>query len=32
MLVGEHKGLKVKDAKPIIKEEMIKAGQAVVYR
>jgi len=31
MLVGEHKGLKVKDAKPIIKEEMIKNGQAVVY-
>ena len=31
MLVGEYKGMKVKDAKPIIKEEMIKNGQAAVY-
>lgn len=31
MLVGEHKGMKVKDAKPIIKEEMIKAGTACMY-
>jgi len=31
MLVGEHKGKKVKDAKPIIKDEMISRGEAVVY-
>jgi leucyl-tRNA synthetase len=31
MQVGEHKGLKVSDAKPIIKQEMIDAGQALIY-
>lgn len=31
MLVGEHKGTKVKDAKPIIKDQMLQAGQAVIY-
>lgn len=31
MLVGEHKGKSVKDAKPSIKEKMIEAGEAVVY-
>lgn len=31
MLVGEHKGTKVKDAKPLIKDQLIQNGQAVVY-
>ena len=31
MTVGPHKGEKVSDAKPIIKQEMIDAGQACVY-
>jgi leucyl-tRNA synthetase len=31
MSVGPHKGKKVSDAKPIIKEEMINAGQACLY-
>lgn len=26
MIIGEHKGKKVKDAKPIIKDEMTKNG------
>ncbi len=29
--MGEHKGLKVKDAKPIIRDELIKQGLAVAY-
>ncbi|KAI5071305.1 hypothetical protein GOP47_0013556 [Adiantum capillus-veneris] len=31
MLVGEHKGEKVQDAKPLIKEMLIQSGQAVKY-
>jgi len=31
MEVGAHKGLKVCDAKPIIKQEMIDSGDAVIY-
>lgn len=31
MEVGPHKGTKVCDAKPLIREEMIKAGQALSY-
>lgn len=31
MQVGEHKGMKVSEAKPIIKQEMIDAGQACLY-
>mmetsp|Transcript_29049 Transcript_29049/g.72774 ORF Transcript_29049/g.72774 Transcript_29049/m.72774 type:complete len:889 (+) Transcript_29049:1024-3690(+) len=31
MLVGDHSGKKVSDAKPMIKTEMLKAGQALVY-
>ena len=31
MQIGEHKGLKVSEAKPIIKQEMIDAGQACLY-
>ena len=31
MLVGEYKGQKVQDAKPIIKKDMIKAGEAIAY-
>ena len=31
MTVGPHKDKKVSDAKPIIKEEMIEAGQACLY-
>ena len=31
MIVGEHKGMKVSDAKPKIKAEMIAAGQALAY-
>lgn len=31
MEVGPHKGKKVSEAKPIIKEEMIEAGQACLY-
>jgi len=31
MSVGPHKGKKVSDAKPIIKQEMIDAGQACLY-
>ena len=32
MLVGNHAGKNVKDAKPIIKEEMIAAGEAFKYQ
>ena len=31
MIAGPHAGIKVSDAKPIIKEEMITAGQAMIY-
>lgn len=31
MLVGEHKGMKVKDAKPLIKDALINQGLAVNY-
>jgi len=31
MTVGPHKGKKVSEAKPIIKQEMIDAGQACIY-
>ncbi|MCO5579420.1 hypothetical protein L7F22_033275 [Adiantum nelumboides] len=31
MLVGEHRGEKVQDAKPLIKEMLIQSGQAVKY-
>eukprot|EP00629_Pelagomonadales_sp_RCC1024_P016984 CAMPEP_0119267644 /NCGR_PEP_ID=MMETSP1329-20130426/5712_1 /TAXON_ID=114041 /ORGANISM="Genus nov. species nov., Strain RCC1024" /LENGTH=1109 /DNA_ID=CAMNT_0007267579 /DNA_START=194 /DNA_END=3519 /DNA_ORIENTATION=- len=31
MLVGPHAGKKVSDAKPLVKQEMIAAGQALVY-
>jgi leucyl-tRNA synthetase len=31
MLVGPYKGMKVSEAKPIIKQEMINAGQALLY-
>jgi leucyl-tRNA synthetase len=31
MIVGEHKGKLVRDAKPLIKEMLIATGQAVVY-
>jgi leucyl-tRNA synthetase len=31
MIVGEHKGKLVRDAKPLIKDKMILDGQAVVY-
>ena len=31
MLVGEYKGKPVKDVKPIIRKQLIKAGQAVKY-
>lgn len=31
MLVGEHKGEKVQDAKPLIKEMLVQTGQAVKY-
>jgi leucyl-tRNA synthetase len=31
MRVGPHSGKKVSDAKPIIKNEMIEAGQACLY-
>ena len=31
MLVGPHKGEAVKDAKPVVRQEMIAAGDALVY-
>lgn len=31
MIVGDYKGMKVKDAKPIIKDLMVQNGQAVLY-
>lgn len=31
MSIGPHKGLKVSEAKPIIKQEMLDAGQACLY-
>ncbi len=31
MLVGKFKGRSVQDAKPLLKEEMIKSGEAVLY-
>ena len=31
MLVGPHAGRKVSEAKPVIKEELIAAGQAMLY-
>jgi len=31
MLVGQHKGKKVSDAKPIIKQELIDSGEACIY-
>jgi leucyl-tRNA synthetase len=31
MLVGNHKGKPVQDAKPLVREEMIQAGQALLY-
>jgi len=31
MTVGEHRGMAVKDAKPLIKEKLIRDGQAVQY-
>ena len=31
MLLGPHKGLKVKDAKPLVRDAMLKAGEALVY-
>jgi len=31
MLVGEHKGVSVKDAKPKIREYMLSTGQAAIY-
>jgi leucyl-tRNA synthetase len=31
MLVGEHKGLKIQDAKPLIKKALVDAGEAVIY-
>lgn len=30
-MVGEHKGIKVKEAKPIVKDMLIKQGLAVLY-
>merc|ERR1719391_956034 len=32
MIVGEHKGLSVQDAKPLIRQALIDQGQAVVYQ
>jgi leucyl-tRNA synthetase len=32
MIVGEHAGKLVQVAKPLIKEELIKAGKAIIYR
>lgn len=32
MIVGDHKGKSVQDAKPLIKDELIKDGSAVSYR
>lgn len=31
MIVGEHKGMKVKEAKPLIKDSLMKQGLAVAY-
>ena len=31
MLVGKYKGLKVREAKPLIRDEMIAAGDAIKY-
>ena len=31
MIVGEHKGLSVQDAKPLIRQALIDQGQAVTY-
>eukprot|EP00850_Spirogloea_muscicola_P017139 SM000144S00687 [mRNA] locus=s144:372085:383178:+ [translate_table: standard] len=31
MLIGEHKGKKVQEAKPLIKKMLLEAGQAVLY-
>ncbi len=32
MIVGKYAGRKVSEAKPLIKEEMIAAGEAILYR
>ena len=31
MIVGAHKGVLVKDAKPLVRDELLKDGQAVMY-
>jgi leucyl-tRNA synthetase len=31
MLVGEHKGKTVQEAKPLIKQQLLDKGQAVIY-
>ena len=32
MIIGDHSGKSVQDAKPLIKDELIKGGSAVSYR
>ena len=31
MLVGDYKGMKVQDAKPLVKQQMVEANQAAIY-
>ena len=31
MIIGPHAGLKVSEVKPVIKAEMVAAGQALIY-
>ena len=31
MVVGKHKGKSVQDAKPLLKEDLVKSGEAVLY-
>jgi leucyl-tRNA synthetase len=31
MLVGPHKGARVQDAKPLIRKQLVEAGEAIMY-
>lgn len=31
LLVGDYKGLKVQDAKPLVKRDLVQRGEALVY-